>query len=671
MRRRNALALVALACAASVLVDAAAAEQASQPTSPAAARLDSGGRHTCAVSAGGSVRCWGFNGDGELGYSAPIAIGDDEAPASIAPVDVGAGRTATAISAGDFHTCALLDDRSVRCWGFGGDGRLGYGSTRAVSDPASAGPVDLGPGRAAKAISAGGAHTCAILDDGSVRCWGYGGGGVPGGGQLGYGDNENVGDDETPGSVEPVDLGRAAVAISVGGAHACAVLDDASVRCWGRNQYGQLGLGHTNNVGDDETPASAPRVRLGRGAVAISAGAGHTCAILNDATVRCWGFGGGGQLGYGNTANVGDTPTTTPASAGPVRLGLGRTARAIAAGRDHTCALLDDASVRCWGIGANGRLGYGDQANVGDVRPPDAVGPVDIGSGAAAISAGLDHTCARLVGGSVRCWGLGEHGRLGLCNEESIGDDETPASVGPVSLEPGDGGATCEAPAAATGAPAAATGAPPTATGAPPAALGDASLAPRSQASGPLPGADAAARERLRAGALRACLSVAARRARRELRRPRRGSGGATTNVRRRIVHRARRARDRCRRIHGRTPGRVDGLRATAAGVHRITLRFRAAGTDDGRPPAARRYVIKQSLRPIRSAREFRAGQALCGGSCSFDVTEVGAVVNLTVDHLLRGRTYYYAIAARDNVSARLGPRAPTVKAPTRRGAVT
>ena len=427
---------------ASVFPGGAAAEQASQPSSPAAGQLDvSSGTgdtsgHSCAVGAGTGLRCWGFGGNGRLGYASTLTVGDDETPGSAGPVDLGAGRGAAAIAAGAFHTCALVDDGSVRCWGFGGDGRLGYGNAATIGDdetPGSAGPVNLGSGRTAVAISAGGGHTCALLDDGSVRCWGFGGDG-----RLGYGNRQAVGDDETPGSVGPVDLGagRTAKAISAGRDHTCAVLDDGSVLCWGLGNDGRLGYGNTAAVGDNETPGSAGPVQLGAGrtAKAISAGFGHTCALLDDDSVRCWGYGANGRLGYASTVNIGDDEA--PGSAGPVQLGAGRSAKAISAGDAHSCALLDDDSIRCWGFAEHGRLGYANLADVGDDETPGSAGPVDLGAGrgAVAVSAGGRHTCARLDDGNVRCWGSGFAGRLGYCNELDIGDDETPGSTGPVNM---------------------------------------------------------------------------------------------------------------------------------------------------------------------------------------------------------------------------------------------
>ncbi|MDH3754110.1 MAG: hypothetical protein OEU32_09595 [Acidimicrobiia bacterium] len=406
-----------------------------------AARIDAGVFFSCAVLDTGAVRCWGNGLDGRLGYAAVENIGDDETPDAIAPVDLGAGRTATAVSTGNNHTCALLDDGTVRCWGAGESGQLGYGNTENIGDdetPGSAGPVDLGAGRTAVAITTGQSHSCAVLDDGTVRCWGFAGDAASPFGQLGYGNFENIGDDETPGSVGPVDLGagRTAVAIDGGYIHTCAVLDDGTVRCWGEGAGGKLGYGNTDTIGDDETPGSVGPVDLGAGrtAVAIAAGGGHSCAVLDDGSVRCWGNASSGKLGYGNTTNIGDNET--PGSVGPVDLGAGRTAVAITVGDDHTCALLDDASVRCWGESTGGRLGHGNQDDIGDNELPSSVGPVDLGSGrtATAVNGGSGHTCAALDDATVRCWGTNSFGELGYPNTPNIGDNETPGSVGPVAV---------------------------------------------------------------------------------------------------------------------------------------------------------------------------------------------------------------------------------------------
>ncbi len=619
--------LTALAIALPV---GARADQSSQPASPAAAQITAANNHSCAVTAA-ALRCWGFGGNGRLGYGSALAIGDDEVPGSQAPVDLGSGRSAVAISAGEGHSCALLDNGTVRCWGFGGDGRLGYGNTADIGDdesPGSIAPVDLGTGRTATAISAGDSHTCAVLDNGTVRCWGYGAAG-----QLGYGNNLDVGDDETPGSLAPVDIGAGATAtaITAGESHTCVLLDSAAVRCWGFGAHGQLGYASADSIGDNESPASVGPVDLGNGrtATAISAGSLHTCAVLDDAKVRCWGFGANHQLGQAVPTSIGDNET--PASVGPVDLGSGRTARAVAAGRQHSCAILDDGSVRCWGGGSFGQLGYGNQNTVGDDETPGAAGPVDLGPGrsAVAIATGTLHTCATLDDASVRCWGYGASGRLGYCSETSIGDTETPAAAGPVDV--GAGGAGC--PAAAIPAPPAGAAAPPPAP--PPAPL-PAAPAPAA------PAADPQALENARARGLRACLRTARRRPK-------------TLRTR---------ARRLCLARFVRTPGRVTGLRARAISRTKVVLTFNAPGSAGSRAPAARAYLVRQSVSPRR--RILARAPALCRGSCRFVSTAVGAKLSLTVTGLRPRTTYFYVVSARDNVSGKLGRRSLTVRVRTR-----
>ena len=418
-----------------VVAPRAGAEQGSSATHRvAAARLAAGGPHTCAILDGGTVRCWGSGGNGQLGTGSEADVGDNETPAAVGPVNLGAGRTARAVAAGVSHTCAILDNRTLRCWGENLTGQLGYANSNEIGDdetPGSVGPVDLGAGRTARAIAAGAYHTCAILDNGAVRCWGNNQFG-----QLGYGHTAAIGVDETPGSVDPVNLGagRTAVAISAGTNHTCAVLDNGAVRCWGAGTGGQLGYGDTADIGDDETPASAGPVNLGAGrtAVAVAAGEIHTCAILDNGAVRCWGWGASGRLGYANTTDIGDDEC--PAVAGPIQLGAGRTAVAITAGAAHTCAILDNGSLRCWGDGGSGRLGYASSAKIGDNETPVAPGTVNLGAGrtAVAVDAGAFHTCAVLDDGRVRCWGAGANGRLGGGNTDDIGDNETPAAIQPV-----------------------------------------------------------------------------------------------------------------------------------------------------------------------------------------------------------------------------------------------
>ncbi|MDP4032900.1 MAG: hypothetical protein Q8P60_08640, partial [Pseudorhodobacter sp.] len=222
---------------------------------------------------------------------------------------------------------AILDTGDVRCWGYGDEGGLGYASHDNVGltdTPGSQSPVRLGVGRTARALSAGNFHTCVVLDNGQVRCWGVGDHG-----RLGYGDTEVIGDNEHPDSVDPVKIGqgRSARAIAAGEVHTCVLLDTSQVRCWGGNSAGILGYGNADPVGDSATPDTAGPVRLGRPARAVTAGNAVTCALLDTDRVRCWGFGGSGRLGYGTTSNIGDNEH--PESAGPVALGHRVPSRAV------------------------------------------------------------------------------------------------------------------------------------------------------------------------------------------------------------------------------------------------------------------------------------------------------------------------------------------------------
>ncbi|WP_217914233.1 DUF11 domain-containing protein [Miltoncostaea marina] len=423
------VALLALVASVLTVTSSAVGESASSAVRPAqAGLLDAGEEHTCAVLADRTVRCWGRGLAGRLGYGNEV---NQLSAGGGGPVNLGPGRTARAVAAGDYHTCAILDDATVRCWGFGANGRLGYGSTVNVTSPAFAPPVPLGPGRRAMAITAGSAHTCAILDDGTVRCWGAGSSG-----RMGLGTQASIGDDEVPGAVPPVDIGagRRAVAIAAGDFHTCVIRDDGALVCWGFGQGGQLGHGGTADIGDDETPAAAGPVNLnGRRVRAVAGGTAHTCVVLDDGSARCWGFGGDGRLGYGGRADI-----PSAASAGPIALGPGRTAVGISAGEAHSCAILDTGAVRCWGFGGNGRLGYGSTDAIADEagETPASAGPVALGAGrvAHAISLGFSHTCALLDDGTLRCWGFGGSGRLGYGNETSVGDSPSRgvAAAGPV-----------------------------------------------------------------------------------------------------------------------------------------------------------------------------------------------------------------------------------------------
>ncbi|MGB2507832.1 MAG: RCC1 domain-containing protein, partial [Candidatus Poseidoniaceae archaeon] len=201
----------------------------------------SGGRsHTCALLDGGDVKCWGDDQYGQLGDGATLA---DRTTPPYSAINLGTGRTAVAISAGGYHTCALLDNGDVKCWGRDNEGQLGDGgsitSTDYTAAPSST-AINLGTGRTAVAISAGEYHTCAILDNGDLKCWGH-----DNTGQLGDG-GTNTATSAPSSTAVNLGAGRTAVAVKAGTSHTCVILDNGDMKCWGRDNYGQLGNGGSN-----------------------------------------------------------------------------------------------------------------------------------------------------------------------------------------------------------------------------------------------------------------------------------------------------------------------------------------------------------------------------------------------------------------------------------------
>lgn len=385
------------------------------------------------------------NSVGESGDSALVSI--------IPPL------TVRGLTAGATHSCALLDNGGIKCWGDGSSGRLGQGNTNNIGDggtsdgvahlSVSAVPmIDLGRGRTATQISARASHTCALLDNGRIKCWGDGRFGA-----LGQGGRDNIGDEpnELGDALMSIDLGTndggaplTATQISAGGLHTCALLNNGSVKCWGADGDGQLGQGSVANL--TAPPASAINLGMNNDgtpltAMRISAGASNTCALLTGGNIKCWGDGSNGQLGSGNENNIGDggvTGTTahlTIAAAPVINLGVGRTAIQISAGlssgtNNHTCALLDNNGIKCWGLGGNGQLGQGSggEGGIGGSGANEIalIATIDLGRGRTTqqVHAGATHTCALSDHSGVKCWGDGKDGRLGQGSTDNIGDEQ-------------------------------------------------------------------------------------------------------------------------------------------------------------------------------------------------------------------------------------------------------
>jgi cysteine-rich repeat protein len=387
-------------------------------------------QNTCVLIEGGRVRCWGHNNVGQLGYGHTEDIGDDEVPASAG--DVHLSKPVSSLSMGDSHTCVLQEGGSVKCWGSGSSGQLGYANTNNVGDDEF--PInlpDVNVGGEVVQVTAGGSHTCARLLNGKVRCWGAGG---PG--QLGYGNTNTIGDNEHPASAGDVLLGAAAKSLSAGIGHTCAITAADAVRCWGGAFSGQLGYGNSNTIGDNEHPSTVGDVSLipqglpSTLRVTKVAASLFSCALFEDGHVLCWGQNLFGQLGQGHTNNIGDDeyPSTQP----PIE--LPGPATDVSVGDNHACALLASGEGVCWGLNAYGQLGYGHKDNVGDDEKPSSVGVIALGAPAKQLKAGGNSTCALLETNEVYCWGANFDGELGYGHKNPIGDDEAPTSSGPVQI---------------------------------------------------------------------------------------------------------------------------------------------------------------------------------------------------------------------------------------------
>jgi alpha-tubulin suppressor-like RCC1 family protein len=400
--------------------------------------ISAGGDHTCALDSGGMLRCWGFNGDGQLGIgstsnqSTPAAVVGGTGAAAVTtgyantcslsttgavkcwgvydricniagcgfsfhttPTNVaGLGSGVAAVSAGEFFNCALTTAGAVKCWGDNYDGQLGVLGTT-DPDPLQLFAID-GLQSGVVQVSAGDDHACARLSDETLRCWGSNAQG-----RLGDGSNSY--------RFPPVAVsGLSGVSqVGAGGGHTCARTFTGRVHCWGDNSSGQLGDG---DPWFRLTPTAVPG--LASGTLAISAGEFHSCALTTGGTVKCWGANNSGRLGDGTTV-MRPTPVDV--------IGLAGSIARISAGASHSCAVSVAGAVSCWGSNASGQLGNG--GFVDQLTPA----PVpQLSSGVADVDAGFLHTCARTLGGGARCWGAN--------SDSQLGDGSLATQVSPVNV---------------------------------------------------------------------------------------------------------------------------------------------------------------------------------------------------------------------------------------------
>lgn len=318
-------------------------------------QLVAGGQHTCAITVDDLVKCWGRNKYGQLGNGTVI---DSRTPVSVPGV---AG--AKTIAAGGMHTCVSFADGSAKCWGYNASGQLGDGSVANKSSPVAVTKAS----NIRSVVSGKGEHTCAIIADGTVKCWGGNAAG-------------QVGDTSQLTNV---------VDVALGSQHTCAVTSGGAVKCWGFNNYGQLGDG---TLSSRSVPTTVANVA---GATAVTAGSSHTCAVVSGGKVACWGFNNQSQLGYYGANSA--TAKELAGLSGAVD---------VSAGIEHSCASLSNGSVACWGRGSEGQLGIGTLTNATSPVTPTGV------SAAVSLSSGSYFTCATASDGTAKCWGDNWYGQL-------------------------------------------------------------------------------------------------------------------------------------------------------------------------------------------------------------------------------------------------------------------
>jgi len=338
--------------------------------------ITAGGSHSCAMLANDTLRCWGDGSSGQLGNDLRVA---QSLPAAVA--DLAGSVSARVVATGAFHSCAVRSDGSVACWGGSFEGQAGANAGILPLPVAVAGLSDV------VGVVAGQSHSCALRVNGRVSCWGSNASGQLGAGTMGVGSS-------TPLATSITD----AVALVAGRNHNCVLRANATVQCWGAGQRGQLGNGALVDSLAPVAPSS-----LGGNVTAIAAGQFHTCALRFNAVVRCWGDNDFGQIG--DNSNT-DRLTSVQVS------GLGDAA-GIVLGAEHSCALRAGGGLACWGANDQGQLGDG---TLDPRRVPGAVGGI---SGVHTVAAGADTTCAVALRGALTaprlmCWGSGDGGKLGV-----------------------------------------------------------------------------------------------------------------------------------------------------------------------------------------------------------------------------------------------------------------
>lgn len=430
--RTRALPVLILAAATFVMI----AGPAPNAAAAGATVVTTGDEHSCAVTKDGAAQCWGNNELGQIGVGelgGPDICGgqgSDEVPCATTPRTVsGLGSGVQAISAGRDFTCALLANGTVSCWGVNDDGQLGAEATgpqscMTIFDHAcSSSPLQIPGITDAIDVSAGGAHACALMTGGGVKCWG--------GNYFGQLGNGSLTGPEMCGttacSTTPVDvmeLSSGVVKVSAGGSHTCALMDDGKIKCWGVNSKGELGIGNHDGPEDcysgrvcSSSPLDVPGLMDMQD---VSAGGSHTCALTDEGGVKCWGSNLFGQLGVGSTTGPDNCLDilSSPCSETPAQVvGLTSGVEYLNESASDTACAVVDGGAKCWGANNLSQMGIGSNSGpetceIGFKCSTTPMSVMDL-SDVMAVASGGEHGCALTTDNGVRCWGYKYHGVTG------------------------------------------------------------------------------------------------------------------------------------------------------------------------------------------------------------------------------------------------------------------
>lgn len=393
----------------------------------AKSRLALGFNHSCFITAdNGSVKCWGANHLGQLGNGNKtkeeieeelldrknngenITIEEINAEqnklTSSIPVKVKDSNdvitNAIEISAGENHTCALLQAGNVKCWGDNKNNLLG---DQNLEKPASSVAVEVTDLQNVKSISAGNTYNCALLEAGDIKCWG-----------------------RRPNSFSTESLleitHNSPTQLATASSHICGVVEGNLVQCRGDNSLGQLGYSQTE----------ATTVTGIDNALLVSNIGSHSCALLNNGRVKCWGTNQYGEIGNGQGTHVSVTTPNQVRNLSKVK--------SLSSGVRYNCAATTEGQALCWGNNLYGQLGYVPSKGATHVRPFSSIPTVVEGiTTANEVSVSQNHSCALLISEakeeSVSCWGKNDFGQLGNGKKSTSDEKKTPQSISSVPVK--------------------------------------------------------------------------------------------------------------------------------------------------------------------------------------------------------------------------------------------